>query len=270
MNNRKVVAVVVAVLVVLAAAAGGLYVFTRDDSSNVITRTLGGGESGDPNTISIYAPSQLSKVLERLTTTFQQEQPGTTFQFTLGPSEELSNRIQSGQKPNLYIDVQRAIEPVAAETRQVAAPAAFGHDIVQLAVKRGNPKQVDGLGVFGPGSPVTTGICGQELFCGQLDAIVLQGAGVNPAPKVVTNNVGDLTDGVKSGRIDAVLLLRTDIRSVLTSITNIPLRPTSRVDYQMAQFRSGGITDQFVQWVQTAPSARQALRHTGLLSFYGP
>jgi hypothetical protein len=36
----------------------------------------------------------------------------------------------------------------------------------------------------------------------------------------------------------------------------------------MAQFRSGGPAAEFVQWVQTAPTARQTLRSAGMLSYY--
>jgi molybdate transport system substrate-binding protein len=270
-KQRKLAVIVGTLLVVLVFGAVAFVFLTRGDDSNVITRTVRGeGNARDGNTISIYAPNQLSKVLERVTTTFQQENPGTTFQFTLGPSEELSKRIQDGQKPSLYIDLPSAIAPLSGKVPTQAQPVPFGYDMVQLAVKRGNPKQVDGLGVFGPGSPINTGICARDVFCGQADAIALDGARVNAAPKVVTSNVSELTDGVKSGRIDAVLLLRTDLRSVLTSITNIPVPQHFRVDYQIAQLQSGGATDQFLQWMQGSPSARQTLRLAGMLSFYEP
>ncbi len=270
MNHRKPAVFVGAVLVLIVFGAVAFVFITRNDSSNVITRTIGRGNSGDPNTLAIYAPSELSKPLERVTTAFQQEHPGTTFQFTLGPSSELSKRIQDGQKPSIYIDAAAGVALVSAKARPTAAPVAFGNDIVQLAVTKGNPRQVDGLGAFGSGSPVNSGICSPQLFCGRAAAEVLQHAGVNAAPKVVTNNIGDLTDGVARGRIDAVLLMRSDLRSVLTSISTLPTPPQAsyRVDYQMAQYRTGGSTDQFIQWLQGSPNARHVLRFAGMLSFY--
>jgi hypothetical protein len=36
----------------------------------------------------------------------------------------------------------------------------------------------------------------------------------------------------------------------------------------MAQFQSSAAADQFIQWVQTAPTARQSLRFAGMLSYY--
>jgi molybdate transport system substrate-binding protein len=233
--------------------------------SNLVTRTLGGGGSTNGNTISIFAPTQLSKSLERVTTAYQQEQPGTTFQFTLGPGSELANRIQQGQTPSLYVDSPSAI--ASAKARPTAPPVTFGYDWVQLAVRRGNPKQVRGLDAFAASSPFTTGACAADQFCGQLDDRVLQAAGVKAAPRVVTSNVGDLTEGIARGTIDAVLLPRTELRSVITKIDTPPLPNTVRVDYQMAQFQSGP-ADQFIQWLQTAPTARQALRLAGMLSFY--
>jgi len=266
-NHRKLAVFVGALLVLIVVGAVAFVLLTRGNGSNVITRTVRGEGGGEGNTISIYAPNQLSKSLERVTTAFQQENPGTTFQFTLGPSADLSQRIRSGQLPSLYIDTSSAVDPVA-KTRAKAPPVAFGYDMIQLVVPKGNPKQVSGLDAFGGGSAVNTGMCAQQEFCGGAAAYALKAAGVIAAPKVVTNNVGDLTDGVKAGSIDAVLLPRTDVRSVLTSITNLPLPQIFRIDYQRAQFRKGGPSDQFIQWVQTSPSAREALRFSGMLSFY--
>jgi molybdate transport system substrate-binding protein len=267
--KRVIVLSVCAVLIlgVLVGVGYGVRRVLDRGGSDVVTRTLGGGQAGDPNTISIYAPSQLSKPLERVTTAFQQEHPGTTFQFTLGPGSDLAQRIQQGQKPSIFIDTATSLASVKA-ARPTAPPVNFGYDWVQLAVRRGNPKQVRGLDAFGPGSAVTTGTCSPELFCGQVDGRVLQTAGINAAPKVVTSNVSELTDGVKNGSIDAVLLPRSDLRAVITSIETPPIQNQYRVDYQMAQFRSSGQADEFVQWVQTAPTARQTLRSAGMLSYY--
>jgi molybdate transport system substrate-binding protein len=266
---KRIIVVSVCVLLVLVLLAGlgfGVRRVLDRGGSNLVTRTLGGGQAGDPNTISIYAPSQLSKPLERITTAFQQEHPGTTFQFTLGPGADLANRIKSGQKPSIFIETATSLAAVKA--RPTAPPVNFGYDWVQLAVRRGNPRQVRSLDAFGPGSAVTTGACAPELFCGQADGQVLKSAGVNAAPTVVSSDVNELTQGVTNGSIDAVLLPRSDLRAVITRIETPPIPNTYRIDYQMAQFQSSGPAEQFIQWVQTAPTARQTLRFAGMLSYY--
>jgi molybdate transport system substrate-binding protein len=270
-RNRK--ALVMGALLVVIVAGAVLYVLlTRGSDSNVITRTVEGDGGGDSTTIAIYAPNELSKPLERVTTAFQQERPGTTFQFTLGPTAELTKRIENGEGPSLYIDMQGSLERLPARMQPKDAAIPFGYDIVQLAVQAGNPKGVNGLDVFRSGSAQTTGICSTQLPCGYADAQALQRAGVNPTATVVTDNVVELTDGVKAGRIDAVLLLRTDIRPVLTSILDVPIPPESkiRLDYQMAPFRTNGTTTQFITWLQGSPTARDVLRRAGMLSFYDP
>jgi molybdate transport system substrate-binding protein len=263
---------VAAVLVLALASVGvGLWIVNRAENPvEKITRRGAGGGASDSNTISIYAPNELSKVLERVTTAYQQENPGTTFQFTLGPTGELLKRIREGQKPTLYLDVVGAVAQLPEKERPTKAHVPFGYDIVQLAVNRKNPKQVSGLDAFAAGSPVTTGVCAPELLCGRADAQALQRAGINAAPSVVASNVSELTDGVKTGRLDAVLLLRSDIRSVLTSVVTppMPAQSTFRVDYQIAQFRNSAPSDQFSQWLQGSPTARHALRFAGMLSFY--
>jgi ABC-type molybdate transport system substrate-binding protein len=273
-KQHKVLAVIVVasvLVLVLAVVGAGLYVFNRGDNPvEKITRPGRGEEArNDSNTISIYAPNELSKVLERVTTAFQQENPGTTFQFTLGPTNELLKRIRDGQKPSLYVDVVGSLRELPPKAKPPAEAVPFGYDIVQLAVNSKNPKQVNGLDVFAAGSPVVTGVCAPELLCGRVSTQALQSAGVNAAPKVVSSNVKELTDGVKSGSIDAVLMFRTDLRGVLTSIKT-PRLPgqTFRVDYQMAQYRTGAQTDLFSTWLQGSPTSRDALKFAGMLSFY--
>jgi molybdate transport system substrate-binding protein len=271
---KVAVIVVTAVLVLLLAAVGaGMYIANRsDDPVKTITRA-GRGEEGQlyRDTISIYAPSELSEPLESITSIYQREQPGTTFQFTLGPSKELAKRIRNGEKPSLYIDAKSAIDQVPANARGKAEPTIFGYDGVQLAVMRGNPKGVNNLDGFGGGSTITTGICAPELLCGRAGAHTLERAGVKAAPTMVTTNIDELTEGVKTGRIDAVLALRSDLRRVIRFIETPPApAQLDGVDYQILQLRSGGLGEQFVLWLQGSPSARQILRNAGMLSYYEP
>jgi molybdate transport system substrate-binding protein len=273
-KRRKVAVILLAavLVLVLAAVGAGLWIVNRGDNPvETITKPGSGADAtSDSNTISIYAPNELSKVLERVTTAFQQENPGTTFQFTLGPTSELMKRIREGNKPTLYVDVVGVVSQLPPKERPKVPSVPFGYDLVQLVVHKDNPKQVKGLDVFAAGSPVVTGMCAPELLCGRADAQTLQRAGVSAAPKVVSSNVVELTDGIKSKNIDAVLMLRTDLRSVLMSTVNvrIPKDTYTRVDYEIAQFRRGAATDQFSQWLQGSPTARQTLRLAGMLSFY--
>jgi molybdate transport system substrate-binding protein len=265
------VIVVASVLVlVLAAVGAGLWIVNRTDNPvETITRPgRGAAATNDSNTVSIYAPNELSKVLERVTTAFQQENPGTTFQYTLGPTADLLKRIRGGQKPGLYIDVVGSLRELPPKSKPPTEAVPFGYDIVQLAVNAKNPKQVNGLDAFAAGSPIMSGVCAPELLCGRADAQALQSAGVTAAPKVVSSNVSELTDGIKTGRLDAVLLLRTDLRSVLTSIKTPRIGAPFRVDYQIAQYQSGKAIDLFRLWLQSSPTARQALQFAGMLSFY--
>jgi molybdate transport system substrate-binding protein len=274
-KHRKVAVIVGALLVVVVFGAVAFVFITRNDGSNVITRTIpgagGGGGSGDSNTISIYAPNELSKVLELLTTSFQQERPGKTFQFTLGPTNELIARIKGGQKPNLYIDTKAAIDQVSEKVKPVATPVAFGYDVVQLAVPPGNPKRVSDMSIFAAGSPYTSGLCAQQLPCGVAGAQTLQRAGVNAAPKVVASNVNELVAGVRGGRVDGALMLRRETRGSIGKISKvgIPADDAVRIDYQAAQFGGGGATE-LINWLQGSPAARGILRVTGLLSFWEP
>jgi molybdate transport system substrate-binding protein len=274
-NRRKLTVIVSVVLVVVFfAVVSGLYVYMHRGKGSAPLKSFtqgGSAGSGNSNAISIFAPNDLSIPLQQVTTIFQQENPGTAFQFTLGSSAELQKRIATGQRPDIYIDSTAAIALLKsnANARPASPPAPFGYDFLQLAAGVGNPKGVNGLDVFGGGNLIT-GICAPELLCGRVGTRALQTAGVNAAPKIVSSNIGELTDGIKSGRIDAVLMLRTELRSVLTATKTIKIaqQPDFRVDYQMVQFNRSAKADPLILWTQGSPSARQALRTSGLLSYW--
>ena len=99
-------------VVVFFVVVAGLYVYVhRGKGSSPLKSFIQGGKGGSANSnaVTIYAPNDLSAPLQQVTTTFQQENAGTTFQFTLGSSAELQKRIANGQTPDIYIDSTIAI-----------------------------------------------------------------------------------------------------------------------------------------------------------------
>jgi molybdate transport system substrate-binding protein len=255
--RRRTLAPIIAVLLLLAAC---------DDSGSDEPR--GGGAGGKGGAVTIFAPPGLTRPLEVLTTVFQKEAPGATFEFTFGRKKELQQRMQRGNPPDLYIDDSGAMESVANSDQAQGPPVDVGFDLMQLVVPKGNPKGVvEGLAAFGNGSPVVSGLCERTLACGYAATQVLGSAGVSPAPDVVNPNATDLLQAVVRGEVDVALLYRTEIRPRFfrTSVLQVPSANNVRVDYQVVLLRSDDTARRFVEWVQGSENSRRVLQVLGLL-----
>jgi len=275
MRHRFLIAIVVLAVVGAAcddSGSGG----SEDAESTTSTATIaapgspegaGGGTSGS---VDVYAPPELTRVLEQLTTTFQQEFPDVSFAFTFAAGGELGDRIENGREPDVYVDVPGAVEPLSEGDRAEADPVDFGSDVLQLVVARGNPKGVGGLDAFGADSPVVAGLCEDDVACGYAGAGTVQASGVTPTPDVLAPTGAELLEILVAGRADAALVFRTDARSYLSRLTNVPIPPDRvvTINYQMVLMTNSEPGRAFFDWVQTSQSARQVLRTRGLLSFY--
>jgi molybdate transport system substrate-binding protein len=231
-----------------------------------------GAGAGTSGGVDVYAPPELTRALEQLTTTFQEQFPGVSFAFTFAAGSELRDRIQDGEEPDLFISTTGDVTPVAEGDRAEADPVDFGSDLLQLIVARGNPKAVDGLGAFGPDSVVVAGLCEEDVACGYAGYGTVQATGVTPTPDVLAPSGAELLKILVQGRADAALVFRTDARDHLRNITNIPIPPESAttINYQMLLMTDSEPARAFFDWIQTSQSARQVLRIRGLLSFYSP
>ncbi|MGH8984411.1 MAG: molybdate ABC transporter substrate-binding protein [Acidimicrobiia bacterium] len=238
------------------------------------TTTGGGaGTGGGGNTsggVDLYAPPELTRALEQLTTTYEEQFPGTSFAFTFAASEELQNRVEGDEEPDIYVNTANLIGPVAGSDQAEGEVVEVGSDVMQLIVARGNPKGVDGLTVFGPDSPIVAGLCEQNAPCGYAAAGLLASAGVTPSPDVLSPSGPELLETILGGRADAGLMFRTDARSRLRRISTVSTPPESAVEisYQMLLMKDNEPARAFVEWVRTSESARQVLRARGLLGFY--
>jgi molybdate transport system substrate-binding protein len=234
--------------------------------------TAEGAGAGTSGGIDVYAPPELTRGLEQLTTAFQQEFPGVSFAFTFAAGGELRDRIQDGEEPDLYISTSGDVAPVAEGDRAEAEPVDFGSDRLQLVVARGNPKGVGGLEVFGADSPVVAGLCEEDVACGYAGAGTVQASGVTPAPDVLAPSGAELLEIIVGGRADAGLVFRSDARNYLSKITHVRIPPERAVtiNYEMLLMTDSEAARAFFDWIQTAESARQVLRTRGLLSFYSP
>jgi len=217
----------------------------------------------DPNTtVSVFAPLEMRQVLDQLTVPFVEANPGLAVEPLLGTSADLLERVQTGQESGVYIDDQAFVQRLGGRRAQ-GEPVPFGENPLMLVVQRGNPKQIQGLSVFGAHPPTVSAVCSEEVPCGVLGREVLEAAGVVAVPDLVGVDGRELVAQVASGRVDAALLFRSDIHFRFRK-TRVIAEMGVVVEYQLVRFGTGAAAEQFAEFLQS-DEAQLVLKRRGFI-----
>jgi molybdate transport system substrate-binding protein len=222
----------------------------------------------DPSIVSIFVADGLLPVVEELGTIFLIQHPGTTFQYSTKPSEELADRVRDGFRPTLWVDRDDVLEEFADDpaTRGPAAP--FGEDVFQWVAWEDFPDARKlTLDVFGGGAqPARSGICEPEPPCGVAARAVLDAAGVVPEPDVETESGRDLESRIAKGDFDTALVYRSDASRIYTRFTQLELPdPTmGTLTYETISMADDPVVAEFQNWIVTSPQAQDVLVKRGL------
>jgi ABC-type molybdate transport system substrate-binding protein len=271
--KHRLIASMLALLLVVAAAACGSDHNDRKGAAD--TTTTGAattvpntGPTTSPNNLSIFASSELSQVLEQLTSTYKTAHPEITFQVTTGTSSQLVDQVRQGARPNLYIDEQQALgrlnQPLVHGT-----PVLFGTDVPVMIVKRGNPKGIK-QEAFAPQPATTSGMCSGDIPCGVIGRLYLGALKVQAAPDIVESNEAALVEDVAVGNADIALVMRSASRNRFFKLSFLLnwYAPKLDVNYKIATLTESAQAQDFVKYVTTFAAARQILVARGFLGLY--
>lgn len=173
------------------------------------------------------------------------------------------------------VSTQDQVVQAAAEGRPAIAPGArlgdadgvaIGRNLAIIAVPAGNPAQVTGVDAFASGSGLDTQICSGDTAFGNLGALVVRRAGVEPdASRVAAGCETDALARVARGELDATLVFRgsVPIPKGVEAVT-IPADQNIVID-----IRYGPVVDEAgdgsFQSFLASDAARQVLSQHGLL-----
>lgn len=271
------VATSLAILLVILLAVGAAFTNGSDDSGARRVESTrpppstrpASAPQADPNTtVSVFAPLEMRQLIDQLAAPFSAANPGMSVEAVLGTSDDLLERMQSGEESGVYIDERSVVARLGAR-RVRGEPIPMGQNQILLVVQRGNPKRIGDLSVFGAQAATVSVICSEEVPCGVLGHEVLEAAGVVAVPDLVHVDGREAVNQVAAGRVDAALLFRSDVHSRLGKVQAIGFAPEQNVfvDYQLVRVGQGAAADAFAQFVQSE-QGQLILKRRGFLSLW--
>jgi molybdate transport system substrate-binding protein len=201
---RTLSRVVVAIALVVPACGGD------DDDNQGATPTSSGAPSGN---ITVLAAASLTNGFTALGDEFQTANPGTKVTFSFGSSSDLEQQIEQGAPADAFASADQAnMDKVVAAKVNAGAPVDIAKNKLEIAVEKGNPKQIATLhDLTKPGTVVV--LCDPSVPCGKFADQVLDNANVAVTPKSREINVKATLSKVELGEADAAIVYVSDVAS---------------------------------------------------------
>ena len=187
----------------IAAACGS------DKSTTAATTSASRLDGG----ITVLAASSLTKGFTALGTEFESQHPGTKITFSFGSSSDLETQIEQGAPADVFASAdQKNMDKLVTAKANAAAPVDFVRNKLEIAVEKGNPKQIASLADLTKSGMIVV-LCDSSVPCGKFADEVLANANVKVTPKSREASVKATLSKVELGEADAAIVYVSDVAS---------------------------------------------------------
>ena len=217
----------------------------------------------------VSAASSLSDVFAALEDRFELENPGVDIVVNYAASSLLREQILAGAPVDVFASANLVTMDSLVDAGLVSgSPVVFATNILELAVPKGNPGDVNGLDDLAD-ADLLIGLCAISAPCGAIAQTVLAIAGVVPNVDTYEPNVRSLLTKIEIGELDAGLVYITDVWiSENADAIHLEFLEGFAVSYPVAAMQGAddsSLAAQFVEFV-ASPEARAILKSYG----FGP
>jgi len=238
----------------------------------ITVSTVGAGSRGDRSssakgTLTVSAAASLTEAFTDLATAFRQTNPGVRVRLNFGSTSALVAQIEAGAPADVFASADLLSQDRLVQSGSVvSAPQVFARNLMQIAVKPGNPRGVTGLADLP--RLRTVALCGRSVPCGVNAASMLARAKVVLPESMVTRGAdAKATLGaVSAGDADAAVVYATDVRAAGASVSRVEIPRASNVVamYGIAVIRgtsNRAAASAFVAFVLSATGRRILASH---------
>ena len=194
-----------------------------------------------PAPVVVFAAASLAAPFEAIRALVAAGTPGLAIEIQLASSSQLVAQLREGARADVFAS---ADEPTMAKVVDAGwnaePPRVFARNELRIAVERGNPKRVRGLGDLGR-SDLRVALGAPEVPIGRYARDALAKAGVVVKPVSEELHVKALASKVALGEIDAAIVYATDVRAAARALEGVAIPPGQNVAarYPIARLRGG-------------------------------
>ncbi|MDQ5894149.1 MAG: molybdate transport system substrate-binding protein [Actinomycetota bacterium] len=181
------------------------------------------GKEGSDRKLTVFAAASLTEAFTELGRQYEGENEGTEVEFSFAASSELAAQIDQGAPADLFASAdQPNMEKVVDSGMADGAPVTFAGNLLEIAVPKGNPGNVQSLGDL-EGEGLIVAVCDFEVPCGNAAREVLGKAGVEASVDSYEPDVKSVLTKVELDEVDAGLVYHSDVIASGDRIESIPI-----------------------------------------------
>lgn len=222
LGGKAVAAALTALAALAALALSGCTVSSSDGTDG------NGTKATEPRgELTVYAAASLSGAFDELASRFEALHPAVRVApITYDGSSVLATQVIEGAPADVFASADRRnLARVDDAGLLDGEPEVFATNVLEIAVRPGNPLGIDGLDDLADAAsadPLVV-MCAPEVPCGTAAATLLDAAGVTVTPTSEEQNVSAVLTKVRSGEADAGLVYVTDIAAAAGAVDGVPI-----------------------------------------------
>lgn len=215
--------------------------------------------------MTIFAAASLTDAFKAMQGPFQARYPGISIQFNFAASSSLATQITAGAPADVFASADT--DSLDAAGGSIGEKRVFAHNLMTIAVERGNHKGIRGIGDLARSDLIVV-LCDPTVPCGKYAGQILSKAGVTVHPKSLEPNVRGVLSRVALGSADAGITYVTDVLSS-NNVSSVPIPSdlNALATYPIGivqQSRNPAVARAFMDFV-TSPEGQAILARYGFL-----
>ncbi|HVE90723.1 MAG TPA: molybdate ABC transporter substrate-binding protein [Actinomycetota bacterium] len=226
-----------AVLAVVATACGDAELkpkVTPDPRLNV----TGPPSMNLEGTITVAAAAPLTDAMKQLEQAYEDENRKVKVELKLGVSSELASQMRHGTAADVFATPDEADMKTLEQAGLISDRSrAFTRDKLQIVVRPGNPKKVQGLADLA-NEPIRAGWAVARVPAGKAAAEAVAKSGKQITPDFQEPDSKSVVNKVAQGSMDAGLAWASDVKAAGNKVSAVEVQPPTSVIYPMAVLKA--------------------------------
>jgi molybdate transport system substrate-binding protein len=173
------------------------------------TTTVAPGLAGN---LTVLAAASLTDSFNEIGKAFEAANPPVHVKFSYDVSSTLATQINSGATADVFASADDAHMLKVTAAGNAPRPQTFVRNVLEIVVRKGNPKGVQRLVDFDRANVVYV-LCAAAVPCGTYGKQVLDRVGVTRAAASYEPNTKGVVIKVMSGQADAGIVYVTDVKA---------------------------------------------------------
>jgi molybdate transport system substrate-binding protein len=200
------------------------------------------GKEGNDGKLTVFAAASLTEAFTELGRQYEAQNEGIDVEFSFAASSELAAQIDQGAPADLFASAdQPNMDKVVDSGLTVGSPAIFAGNVLEIAVPKGNPGNVQSLSDL-ENDGLVVAVCDFQVPCGNAAREVLRKAGFEASVDSYEPDVKSVLTKVELDEVDAGLVYHSDVLASGDRIESIPIPGKYQVTnrYPIVAIRDSG------------------------------